>query len=97
MEKEANGLLDKKESIELKEMLDYLKSENVDLKTSYVKSLVFLHALGVANVRDNLTFENTFNVIDTNKYDRESIAQIGDSFAGRTTTNNLENSGRGGR
>ena len=97
MEKEASGLLDKKESIELKEMLENIKEEKIDLKTGYVKSLIFLHALGVTNVRDNTVFENTFNVIDTNKFDRESIAQVGDSFGGRETTNDFENSGRGGR
>ena len=98
MEKEAKGVISRKESIELKGMLDYLKSNNVDLSMGYTRSLIFLQALGVTDLRDARNFESTFNTIDTSRYNRETISQFGDSLVGRTPLeSSKEMSQRGGR
>ena len=98
MEKEAAGIISKKESAELKGILEYMKSNNVDLGVGYTKSVILLHALGVTDARDARNFESTFKLVDASKYDREAIAQIGDAFSGRTPLeSSREASQRGGR
>lgn len=87
LEKKAYGMLSKEEEKELEDMESWAIASGMTKKNSYTQALENLHALGVIDIRNEMSFIQTFDENHLEYRDRESIATYAEF-----RNNNINNS-----